>query len=501
VAFTKLTFRRSLVAFALLAIAAFVSAGGTRPAHATAAPVNVIVVGPGAAQAAARHGTVRAHLSIVGGVSATVRAGELGALASEHGVNRVAPSVRMIRTGLTATTPTLATNYPISDDAPRAWDWGYDGKGVGIAIIDSGVAAGPDFGSRLVQVRMQGQGGSLDDVHGHGTLVAGFAAGSSADGRFKGIAPAANIYALNVSRGGTAVYSSDVITALNWVFENAHTYNIRVVNLSVSETAPSSYKQNVLDLAVERLWASGVLVVVAAGNNGTAPDSVNYAPANDPLVLTVGGSDEKGTAKLGDDTIASFSARGTTMDGFVKPDLLAPGRLVASVLKPGSYLDTQAPAANRIAPGYATISGTSFAAPQVAGAGAIVFQMHPDWSPDQIKYTLIWRARSVQGGTLTTLSIGSLVNVWSPDGAANQGVPALVCRPNGTCQTGTTIASAWDSSTWNSSTWNSSTWNSSTWNSSTWNSSTWNYSSTWNSSTWNSSTWNGGSNWSHTAWN
>jgi serine protease AprX len=348
---------------------------------------------------------------------------------------------------------------------------------------------------------MQGQGGSLDDVHGHGTLVAGFAAGSSADGRFKGIAPAANIYALNVSRGGTAVYSSDVITALNWVFENAHTYNIRVVNLSVSETAPSSYKQNVLDLAVERLWASGVLVVVAAGNNGTAPDSVNYAPANDPLVLTVGGSDEKGTAKLGDDTIASFSARGTTMDGFVKPDLLAPGRLVASVLKPGSYLDTQAPAANRIAPGYATISGTSFAAPQVAGAGAIVFQMHPDWSPDQIKYTLIWRARSVQGGTLTTLSIGSLVNVWSPDGAANQGVPALVCRPNGTCQTGTTIASAWDSSTWNSSTWNSSTWNSSTWNSSTWNSSTWNYSSTWNSSTWNSSTWNGGSNWSHTAWN
>lgn len=475
-------------------------AGGHRPAHASAGPVNVLVVGPGAAQAAAKHGTVRAHLSIIGGVSATVRPGELASLASERGVSRVVPSVRMIRTGLSTVAPALATTYPIADDAPRAWDWGYDGRGVGIAIIDSGVAPGPDFGSRLVQVRLPGQEGSLDDVHGHGTLVAGFAAGSSADGRFRGIAPAATVYALNVSRG-TAVYSSDVITALNWVFENAHSYNIRVVNLSVSETAPSSYKQNVLNLAVERLWASGVLVVVAAGNNGTAPDAVNYAPANDPLVLTVGGSDDKGTAKLGDDTIASFSARGTTMDGFVKPDLLAPGRLVASILKPGSYLDTQAPAANRIPPTYVKISGTSFAAPQVAGAAALAFQMHPDWSPDQVKYTLVYRARSVQAGGLTTLSIGSLVNVQFPDGAANQGVAALVCRPNGTCLTGTTVASAWDSSTWNSSTWNSSTWNSSTWNSSTWNSSTWNWSSTWNSSTWNSSTWNGGSNWAHTSWN
>jgi serine protease AprX len=501
VAFTNLKFRRLPVAVAFLALALAGGAGGNRPAHAAAGPVDVIVVGPGAAQAAAKHGTVRGRLAIVGGVSATVRSGELAALAAERGVTSVAPSRRMIRTGLAASTPALATNYPLADNAPRAWDWGFDGRGVGIAIIDSGVAAGPDFGSRLVQVRLPGQDGSLDDVHGHGTLVAGFAAGSSADGRFKGIAPAANIYALNVSRGGTAVYSSDVITALNWVFENAHTYNIRVVNLSVSEIAPSSYKQNVLNLAVERLWASGVMVVVAAGNNGTAPDSVNYSPANDPLVFTVGGLDDKGTARLGDDTIATFSARGTTMDGIVKPDILAPGRLVASVLKPGSYLDTQAPAANRVPTGYVKISGTSFAAPQVAGAAALMFQMHPDWSPDEIKATIIWWARTVQAGGLTSLDIGSTVNLTKPNGRANQGVPALVCRPNATCLTDTTIASVWDSSTWNSSTWNSSTWNSSTWNSSTWNSSTWNFSSTWNSSTWNSSTWNGGSNWSHTSWN
>jgi len=484
------------VAFVAIVLAASLSVSAHRRTPAEPARANVIVVGPDAARAAARHGKVRARLPIVGGVSADVPASELHALAAERGVTLVSPNVPMIRTGWsTSAGANLVTNYPIADDAPRAWDLGYAGSGVGIAVIDSGVAANPDFGARLVQVRLPGQADSIDDVDGHGTLVAGIAAGSSADGHFKGIAPGASVYAINVSRNGTSVYSSDVITALQWVLENAHTYNIRVVNLSVSETIPSSYKASLLDLAVERVWAAGIEIVVAAGNTGTAPNTVDYAPANDPLVLTVGGLDDKGTAKLGDDTIASFSARGTTMDGAVKPELLAAGRLVASILKPGSYLDAQAPAANRVAPGYATISGTSFAAPQVAGAAAIEFQLHPGWSPDEVKYVLIDRARTVQAGGITSLDVGATVNVWSPAGRANQNVSALVCPPGGTCLAGSTVASSWNSSTWNSSTWNSSTWNSSTWNSSTWNS------STWNSSTWNSSTWNGLADWSYTTWN
>lgn len=468
----------------------------TASAAPPAAQSTVIVVGPGAAQAAAKHGTVLARLPVVGGVSASVRSNELTALASERGVTRVAPSVRMVRTGK----PTnLATIYPQVSNADGAWAKGYTGKGVGIAIIDSGVTPGADFGSRLVQVRLPDQPGSLADAEGHGTLVAGIAAGSSPDGRFVGIAPEANVYAINVSRG-TSVYSSDVVTALNWVFENAHANNIRVVNLSVSETEPSSYKQNILDLAVERLWASGVVVVAAAGNTGDLPSAVDYAPANDPFVITVGGLDDHGTARLGDDTVATFSSRGTTVDGAVKPELLASARLVASVLTPGSFLDAQAPAANRIAPGYATISGTSFAAPQVAGVAAIVLQLHPDWSPDAVKYALIDQARTVKEGALTSLFLSSLVNLKAPTGLSNQGIASLVCLPGASCLSGSTIASNWDSSSWTSSSWTSSSWTSSSWTSSSWTSSSWT-SSSWTSSSWTSSSWTGPINWSYWSWN
>jgi serine protease AprX len=486
----------ALTIFALVGGALTARAGIRTHAHRTAA-ARVIVLGPGAERAAARHGTVRARLSIVGGVSATVRAGELDALSSERGVSRVVRDARVRQNA--SPIPTLpAALYPVDDDVLRSYEWGYDGHGVGIAIIDSGVRAGADFGTRLVQVQLPGRTETVDDTNGHGTLVAGIAAGSSPDGRYKGIAPGATVYGINVGRAG-GLYSSDVISGLQWVLDNAHAYNIRVVNLSVSETSSSSYKTSVLDLAVERVWASGTAVVVAAGNTGkTAP--ADYAPANDPLVITVGGMDDKGTLKLSDDDVASFSAGGLigslkTVDGFAKPEILASGRLVPSVLAPGTVLASQAPAANRVEPGYVKISGTSFAAPQVAGAAAIVFQQHPDWSPDQVKYALIDRARTVQSGSIVQLDVGATVNVNYPIGAANQGVAALVCHPGSTCLTGPgTVASTWTSSTWTSSTWTSSTWTSSTWTSSTWTS------STWTSSTWTSSTWTGASGWSYMTW-
>jgi serine protease AprX len=486
---------RNLIVLSLVAVT-FAALGPARAGRATPRSdrlERVIVLGPGAASAAARHGTLVSRMPIVGGVSATIPAHELGALASERGVTRVVPDGRMVRNG-SAGAVTLATLYPLDDDVQRSWDWGYNGSGVGIAIIDSGVGAGPDFGTRLHQVVLPDQTGSVDDANGHGTLVAGIAAGSSPDGRYKGIAPGASVYAINVARNGN-VYSSDVITALDWVLNNAHANNIRVVNLSVSETTPSSYRNSVLDLAVERVWASGTVVVVAAGNTGANPGSVDYAPANDPFVLTVGGMDDKGTAKLSDDDIASFSARGTTMDGYSKPEILATGRLVASVLKPGTVLDSQAPAANRTAPGYAKISGTSFAAPQVAGAAAILFQQHPGWSPDAVKYTLTDRARIVKSGAIVQLDVGATVNIWDPMGLRNQGVPSLVCHPGATCQSGTTISSIWNSSSWTNETWNNGSWTNETWNNGSWTS------ATWVNETWNNETWNGLGDWSYTTWN
>jgi serine protease AprX len=457
--------------------------------------LHVLVEGNGAAAAAAAHGHVRKQLQLVNGVAATVRAGELNRLAAQPGVSFVAPDAPVQLTaagGVSAAA--LATLYPGRDSASNPWSAGATGQGVGIAVIDSGVTPSPDFGSRLTQVRLDGQSGSLDDTVGHGTMVAGVAAGYSADGKFIGIAPGANVYAININRP-TGVYTSDVITALKWVFDNAHAYNIRVVNLSLTETVPSSYKNSPLDLAVERLWASGVFVAVSAGNLGAG--QADFAPTNDPLVFTVGAFDTMDTSGPGDDTLSTWSSSGTTVDGFAKPNLLAPGRHIASPLPTGTTLDTLAPLGNRVAPGYASINGTSFAAPQVAGAAAIIFQWHPVYSPDNVKWALIAKQGSKpKNSKIGSLSLSSSYNLAGTPGRANQGVPALVCAPGMPCLTDGTIASSWDSSSWNSSSWNSSSWNSSSWNSSSWNStadwsaSSWN-SSSWNSSSWNSTSWNG----------
>lgn len=457
--------------------------------------LRVIVSGPSAAAAAGRYGTSVRRLGFGDTVATTVRAGRLAALRSDPGVSFVSldAPVRFSAVG-TVSAASLATLYPGRDSAANAWSAGATGRGVGIAVIDSGVTPSDAFGSRLVQVALDGQRGSLDDTVGHGTLVAGVAAGDSPDGRFIGIAPAATVYALDINRP-TGVHTSDVITALKWVFDHAHAYNIRVVNLSLTENVQSSYKDSPLDLAVERLWASGVFVAVAAGNRGTAAGAIDYAPANDPLAFTVGAFDTMGTSGPGDDTLASWSSGGKTMDGFQKPDLVAPGRHIAGPLPASSELDADAPAANRVATGYAEINGTSFAAPQVAGAAAIIFQWHPDWSPDNVKWALIAKKGAHPRNTnIGALSLSSSYNIAGAPNRANQGVPALVCAPGANCLTGSTVASNWDSSSWSSSSWSSSSWSSSSWSSSSWSA----YAD-WTSSSWSSSSWSS-SSWSSTSW-
>jgi serine protease AprX len=472
--------------------------GRIAPALATIAAqapndhVRVLVEGNGAAAAA--HGHVARKLPLVDAVAATVRAGDLRRLAAHPGVSFVAPDapVQLDTTG-SVSAASLATIYPGRDSASNPWSAGATGRGVGIAVIDSGVTPSADFGSRLVQVALDGQGQAFNDSIGHGTMVAGVAAGNSPDGRFIGIAPGANVYAININRD-TGVYTSDVITALKWVFDNAHAYNIRVVNLSLSETVPSSYKNSPLDLAVERLWASGIFVAVSAGNRG--PGQVDYAPANDPLVFTTGAFDTMDTSGPGDDTLSPWSSSGTTVDGFKKPDLLAPGRHIAAPLPTGTLLDMQAPSGNRVSSGYASINGTSFAAPQVAGAAAIIFQWHPDYSPDNVKWALIAKqGAKPKNSKIGALSLSSSYNLGGAPGRANQGIDALVCAPGTTCLSGSTLASSWNSSSWNSSSWNSSSWNSSSWNSSSWNAT-----ADWSSSSWNSSSWNS-SSWNVTSWN
>jgi serine protease AprX len=455
--------------------------------------VRVIVQGHGAAAAAAAlHAKATRRLGF-GGVTAYVRAGSVARLGARPGVSSVtldAP-VSFTATGAVSAA-SLATIYPGRDSASNPWSAGATGQGIGIAVIDSGVTPSADFGPRLVQVALDGQTGSVDDTVGHGTMVAGVAAGYSPDGKFIGIAPGATVYAINVSRP-TGVYTSDVITALKWVYDNAHAYNIRVVNLSLTEDVTSSYKDSLLDLAIERVWASGVFVAVAAGNRGGG--QIDFAPANDPLAFTVGAFDTMNTNGPGDDTLSPWSSGGKTVDGFAKPELVAPGRHIGAPLPAGTVLDQRAPAGNRVAAGYATINGTSFAAPQAAGAAAIIFQWHPDWSPDNVKWALIAKqGAKPRNSKIGSLSLSSSYNYAGTPGRANQGVEALVCAPGTTCLSGSTIASKWDSSSWSSSSWSSSSWSSSSWSSSSWSAI-----ADWSSSSWSSSSWSS-SSWSSTSW-
>jgi serine protease AprX len=462
--------------------------------HATPSSlVRVIIQGPGArAAAVGAHARLAKPLGF-SSISAYVRARGLDRLAAQAGVSLVTVDAPVtFATAGAVSTSALATLYPARDAISKPWNNGMTGRGVGIAVIDSGVTPSSAFGDRLVQVALDGQDGSLDDTVGHGTMVAGVAAGYNPDGKFIGIAPAATVYAINISRP-TGVYTSDVITALKWVFDNAHSYNIRVVNLSLTEDVASSYKDSPLDLAVERLWASGVFVAVAAGNRGAG--QIDYAPANDPLAFAAGAFDTMGSSGGKDDTLLPWSSRGTTLDGFAKPEMVLPGRRIAAPLPTGSYLDTIAPLTNRVGAGYAEINGTSFAAPQLAGAAAILFQEHPSWSPDHVKWLLLAKpGAKPKNTTAPSLNMGPVYDFNSNPGRANQGVPALVCAPGTSCLDGSTIASKWDSSSWSSSSWSSSSWSSSSWSSSSWRST-----ADWSSSSWSSSSWSS-SSWSSTSW-
>jgi serine protease AprX len=423
----------------------------------TALPLRVLVFGDDVSGASANVGAaVRRELD--GAVtSVSVAVGSLDEFVAEHGVGFVMLDVPVRPTAGTEPVLPLGANFPLLDEAPYAWNRGRTGRGVGVAVLDSGVGAEEAFGTRLVHVELAR--GQSADAHGHGTFVAGVLAGDTPDGAYTGIAPEARIFDVNVSQPD-GVYTSDVIAGLHWVLENHRRLNIGVVNLSLAETLPSSYVTNPLDATVERLWRRGVVVVVAAGNLG--PGSALYAPANDPYVISVGAIDQGATFDRFDDVAASFSATGPTVDGFAKPDILAPGRRIVSLLPPATTLGRQAPAANVVAPGLAFMSGTSFAAPQVAGAAAILLQQHPGWTADQVKWVLTRTARPVMASAVGTLDLRRAVRFRGKPASANR---ALRVGRGGdqTLDGGDFTSNTWSSNTWTSNTWSSNTWTSNTW--------------------------------------
>jgi serine protease AprX len=258
-----------------------------------------------------------------------------------------------------------------------------------------------------------------------------------------------------------------------------------------------------LDAAVEKLWFGGVVVVAAAGNYGIpgGPSGVGYAPGNDPFVITVGAVDIDGSPRrIVDDQAAPWSAYGYTFDGFAKPDLAAPGRYMVGPVPDGSTLPHEKPE-NKRGAGYMQLSGTSFAAPIVAGTAAQILAKHPDWTPDQVKGALMLTAKhlpealplSVGVGEVNAAAAADVVNPPNPNAALNQFV---VSASGGSgkvfdAASWANVARAdasWASASWASASWASASWASASWASASWASASW-ASASWASASWASASW------------
>jgi len=279
------------------------------------------------------------------------------------------------------------------------WRQGYHGQGVGIAILDTGIAPHPDVADRILAFKdfVLGRTEPYDD-QGHGTHVAGDAAGSGAvsEGRFSGTAPRANLVGIKVLDKRGAGRISDIIKGIEWAVRNRERYNIRVLNMSLGGNVSDSYRDDPVAQAAARAVDAGIVAVVAAGNSGPKSETIG-TPGNHPRVLTVGALDDRGTADRADDDLAPFSSRGpTAVDGLAKPDVLAPGVAITSATSPGSAIDRM-PRVPHVGKWYVTLSGTSMATPTVAGVVADLLAAVPDATPDAVKEALRATAHPLQG--------------------------------------------------------------------------------------------------------
>ena len=353
-------------------------------------------------------------LHIINGLSARLSAGAARRLAASPLVHAVTRNAAIRDTTLTNPTPwTLATPFDQTIGASRLWNHS-TGAGIGVAVVDTGISGDlPDFQtaqgsgtSRVIASAVVDPGATTaDDTYGHGTAVAGLVAGNgwyrdSSDpefGQYAGTAPDANLISIKVADDSGTATTLDAIYGLQFAVDHQADYNIRVVNLSFRSTSAGSYTTDPVDAAVEQAWFHGITVVAAAGNLGTASDAVSYAPGNDPYVITVGAVDNQGTRSTWDDVQASWSSRGTTQDGFSKPDVEAPGAHIVTNLSPGSSFASACPTCV-IGGAYFQLSGTSLAAPMVSGVAADLLAAHPSWTPAMVKGAIVNTAQPLSDG-------------------------------------------------------------------------------------------------------
>ena len=347
-------------------------------------------------------GQVTTRLDIIKGVAANISTSKVAALRLEKGIIAVTPNGK-VKTSDNDKSEVLSaqpgskgngvpvTDYPDVVGADLVWAQGVTGAGVSVAVLDTGVADVTQF-SKGSKSRIVGWKDFVDkdkkpkDPNGHGTHVAGIIANGQqgGDGEWNGMAPDTNIVGVRVLDDQGAGTYETVIAGLQWVLQHKADYNIRVVNLSLVSPASAPYWADPLDQAVTAVWADGLVVVVAAGNSGPGPMSISV-PGNNPYAITVGAfTDNYTPSDWNDDYIPDFSATGPTLDGFIKPDLVAPGGHIVSTTKQNSFLSSQYPD-NRVKSDYFKMAGTSQAAAIVSGIAALAISKDPALTPDQFK--------------------------------------------------------------------------------------------------------------------
>ncbi|HXH28473.1 MAG TPA: S8 family serine peptidase, partial [Candidatus Polarisedimenticolia bacterium] len=357
-----------------------------------------------------RGGTVKMRHHAFHGYSGSLPAGQIEAFADDPEVEHVSFD-EPVRAHMDVAYQAIGADRAFADFG------GLDGRGIGIALIDTGVEAHDDLMrargfEQPLEVEVVGHEPGLADPFGHGTHVAGILNGNGADSsmpdayrHFRGIAPGARLISIRALAADGSGYSSDIITGIDWAIAHKDRYNIRVLNLSLGHPVYESYVTDPLCRAARAAVQAGIVVVAAAGNDGRIGSGYGTitVPGNEPSVITVGAMDDDNTVTTTDDVLAWYSSKGPTLvDLVVKPDIVAPGTWIVSLRAPHSYLDStyhdlalqvrDYRTNDRIGDrdgAYYTLSGTSMAAPMVAGAAALMLQKDPSLTPATVKARLM----------------------------------------------------------------------------------------------------------------
>ncbi|MEM7337539.1 MAG: S8 family serine peptidase [Actinomycetota bacterium] len=439
--------------------------------------------------------------------------------------------------------------YNIADaiKADKVWKDGHTGAGVDVALIDTGVVPvkgldgpnkvinGPDFSLEADHADVRHL-----DTYGHGTHLAGIIAANDTDDadekhekdEFQGIAPDARIVNLKVADHTGAVDVTQVIAAIDWAVanRNANGLNIRVINLSYRAPGSIAYESDPLSRAIQNAWDNGIVVVVAAGNDGSGTTQL-ASPAHDPFAIAV-------SAVVGKDQVKN----GNCLDKKPKwehtdyasaadkhnrgPDVFAPGTTIVSLRNPGGTIDQLHPT-SAVGDRFTKATGTSQSAAVVSGAVALLLDARPELTPDEVKALLIHaskgkdktldihkavkksapknsqqnHARSNGRGSLDDLRGNAKIRLNGRDIRADE-TPFGPWSPQDWVAT-STDGSAWTGSSWTGSSWTGSSWTGSSWTGSSWTGSSWTGSS-WTGSSWTGSSWTGsswtGDSWANASW-